>query len=488
MTLVSSNAAAGSYSQNHILSLESQALIDSGFLPKIYKRYGRLFGVYDLLSAAGQVVNLPAQDVKVVELQAPTRPIKLRTAVSTGSAGASITINLHSDNFVNGKSIVRAGFTIVVPAKYQPAGVREDRLYVVTTIADGAVGLTNDVLTCLPLANGTTKTKSQISTEIPAGTSLALGPSTFGRGTLGTTGVVDYPVYRSYTTSVIKTAKTFDGGYLAYKAETMELNNELFSIEKARMEAEMELVAQKDLTCIWGEQNDNASLTQSAYFSGDTVSRRMSRGLFGWLDIAGQALYYTDKFAFSYFRTIKYLLQNQGIYTDKATIFCSPRFADDLYDEAKDYIREYSGGSNLWDAASGKVGFTPKAIEYGGMTYFINPVASLMRPDAAGLMDSAYDSVYATGDAAVVVPDAQVTVGKWGNESNVSIPNMWIGYVNNNGENRRNMMKRILGVNGVFSEDVVSTSADGFQYQGVSEFGFGGAEWNKMILIRKAKA
>lgn len=482
--LITSNVTAGGQTLTQIASLESAALIDRGFLPGIYKRHGRAFGFYDILTAANQVVDLPSQDTKVVEKLAPVRVLKTKTAIT--AASGNLTMELHDDNFESGgtTTVARVGFIVYFPQKYMPAGVREDRGYMITAIGDG--DRTNSSLTLAPVsADGTSKTATALNADLPASTELSIGHSMFAPGSTGPTGLRDFPTTRTYKTGFIREAQEFDGSFFAHKGETIEIDGQYLKLDPVLMESEMRLRDQKESAVIWAEENDNALLVQTSTQGGVSGVRKSSRGLLPWLDIAGQALYYTDG-DFSIFNDIIDTLQTQGVYSKTVTLFCAPRFAQMLSDEGHEYIRDYSGGTNLWDAAEGKIGFTPTVYEYGQVKFYVHTVASFMKPASYGYIDSDDEAQYVAGNICIAVPDGKVTVNEWGNLANVSIPNLWMGYVNRNGENRRNMIGRIKGLNGMGFEGIdIANDGDGFKYCWGSHYGFGGAEWNKMVIVRK---
>lgn len=490
MTLVDSNVIQGAMGASQIASLEAQYLINRGFLPGIYKRYGQLFGLHDILTAANNVVSISAQDHKVVEEKALVRVLKIKNAVTATSG--NLTVELDDENFANpagttGTSVARVGFWLYVPQKYMPAGVTEDRPYRIQAIGNG--DRANSSLTLAPITlTGTSKTATSLAADLPAGTYLTIGHSSWARGGTGPVGLKDYPVYREYKTGFIRDAQEFDGAFISHQGETVEIDGRYLRLDPILMKAELRLKDQKESAVIWSEENDNPNLTQTSTFGSETDTVRSTRGLFPWLDLAGQKLYYSDGGDFNIFDQIIDSLVSQGVYTKTATVFCAPRFAQMITKIGHDYIREYSGGSNLWDAATGKIGFTPTVIEYGNMTFFIHVVASFAKPASYGFIDSDNEAQYVAGNAAVVVPDAKVTVNKWGEQANVTIPNMWMGYVNYNGEDRTNMIGRIKGLNGVFEGIDIVSEADGFKYCWGSEFAFGGAEWNKMVFLRKSIA
>lgn len=482
MSFVNSNVIAGEHGPAHILSFENEGLIQDKIYPRVFKQYGNAYGMQDFLAGLDRVVNVPANNHKVVEEYAPEWPLKTATEISTGSAGDPITIVIDSDSLVNNKHLARVGFSVSIPARYQPTGVTEDRKYIITALSETTVA--NDTLTCEPEnADGTNDTASQISTAVPAGTYIAVGYSSFARGAGQPSGLRDFPVTKTYTSHIIAETKGFDGAVLGHEGSIAEYEGTRWIINEAINKAEFSLKRQKEDAIINGEVNDNTALTQTA-MSGEDAPRRSTKGIIKWLNSDGQSVWFTGSVTIAKFDEIIESLRTQGVYTGSASIFCSPSFLQDVQSNMNDYIREYSGGSNFLNNAKTELGVNIQTLVYGGMTFLLCPIATFSNPASYGLKIS-NTNVYQTGKMAIVVPDVKATVNKWGTESDVTIPNMWLGYVNHNGENRRHMVGRYTGMNGLWSDINVASEYDGYKWFWKSEFMLGGAAWNKLVIVRE---
>jgi hypothetical protein len=483
MSYVSSNVRQGSYGPVQIASMESAELIRAKFMQKVYKQYGEMYRMHDMLNALGGDLSVPAQNQKVVEEYAPYMPIKIKSIISAGAAGAAITIVVDASSMVSNVHQARVGFTVKIPAEYMPVGFRKDGIYKI--IALGTDTIANDQLTCEPFLAGDAYTKQQIAKDVPAGTVLALGFSTYSRGEGQPVGTTDFPIVRDYTSHIVKETKGFDGGVLAHEGEVMEYNGVRWLLSRESMNAEFSLKDQIDDAITFSEPNDNAAdLATATTMSGQLSLNRSTRGVVSWLDDAGQKVYYTDAPDLTVLDDIIDAWISQGVYCKSGTIFCSLAFFRGINDAAKDHVREYSGGSDFLDGAKEKLGITIYTINRDGIDFFLHPVATWSKPGNAGLVVGG-NNVYAAGTMAIAVPNSKVTVNKWGNEGQATIPNLNIAYVNYNGENRKRMMGYYKGVNGVFSGLDVSTDLDGYKLYWGSEFMLIGAEWNKLVLIRK---
>ena len=482
---VSSNVRQGSYGPNYITSMENADLIRTGVFAEVYNQAGQMYRMHDFLMAMGAEYAIPGQNQMVVEKYAPKWPVELAAAISTGTG--DITVQISTDSMVSNVHQARVGFTIKIPAEYMATDYNKDGIYLITALSETSVA--DDTLTCSPLLADGTYTDMEIGTEVPSGTYIDVnGFSAFEPGTGQPEGTYDYPVTRTYYSHIIKETKGFDGNVMAQENVVLEFNGANWLINDAAVDAEFRLKDQMDDAIVFSEPTDNADLTSSTTMSTQTQSLSTTRGVVSWLDDSGQNIYYTDTPDLSILDDIIAAWLTQGVYCKTGTLWCAPQFWRYLQKETTDYIREYSGGSDLLDGIQKTLGVTPTIIEWTGVKFVILPVATLGNPSDAGLVVS-NSHVYAAGQMAIAVPNTNVTApGKdWGEESDVSIPNLWIGYVNQNGENRKFMFGRYLGVNGVneYGTDLVASDLDGWKLFWARHFMLGGAEWNKMVLIRK---
>ena len=106
-------------------------------------RFGYLPGLLDFLEFTGQTVDVKAETMTVFEEGNLEKNIRLGSAISTGSAGADIEFTLHADEYdTNNDYYPQVGDDIVIPAAYQPTGVKEPRRYRVMSSTGSAGSLT----------------------------------------------------------------------------------------------------------------------------------------------------------------------------------------------------------------------------------------------------------------------------------------------------------------------------------------------------------
>jgi hypothetical protein len=467
------------------ISKNSDFLSDNFYKEQVFKRYAKGVTYLDILESARRIISIPAQDMKIVEETFPERPIIVRDQIATGNAGASVTLYLHADNYdVNGKCPLRLYQTVLIPQYYQQAGVTDDRLYWVSALAQQV--LPNDAVTLIPFDNGVDRVKSKIDVAIPALTELMIGPFAFARGTDQPEPTTNTNVTRTLTTGIVKETKGFEGGAIAHAFQVPGMEGQGYLINKESIDAEFRLEAHKDKMITYGQENDNASLVMLSGQTGAYNTVKSTKGIHTWADEASQRQYYNNNFAITDLKTNRLVQESQDNYSNTCTIFCGSKLAQDLYDSCMDYIKEYSGGSDFIDKTTGRIGFTPKVLTYGGVDYYISPVMSLSNPSTYGMKDANDAYRYRFNESALIIPDTKVTVPQWGDKNNYTIPTLALGYVDHNGENRRNMMGIYAGMNGVLPGDRVATGVDGWKYFWSSEFMVIVAEVNKWVYWRKA--
>lgn len=447
----------------------------------LFDQYGEGMKALDFFESIGRVMYFSSQDVKAILRGAPIATVKTGAEVATGSAGADITFAVHSDSHDSANNIpVRVGDTLLIPAAFMPAAVHNDRLYSVTEIT----GTTTKTVVASPLTGtSSTYTNSQISTAIPSGTTLAIGATNFGRGTAGTTGKVDSYTTYSYKSQIMKDALGVEGGRVALDTELINVGESQKALSLELMAAEFRLDKQKEFAFVKGEINENSGLTAASSYGG-TNSITGTDGIYTLADKLAQKYYYTDAMGVMDFDAIKLLFESRGVTSPAATIFTGSPVVTDLENSGLDFIREFSN-SDLLEKVNNKLGIVIERIKKNGIEYKLVSPQSFRNPASFGLnVGDSYS--YALPTSALIIPDENVTTREFNGEMNKSIPNVVIGYVNSNGEDRSNIMSVEPGVNGFIPGSTVANSYDGVKFHWLTEMFTiaGGVE--KWVLARKA--
>jgi len=444
---------------------KNSAIVKPEVRAELYKKYGMGVGARDLIFAAGNVIDVPNQTITIGLAESPLSVITLFDAIAVGAAGENITIHLAATCFdANGNGPLRAGDDVYIPKTYQNAACTSDRAYRVYTVSSDAT--TSKDYVCQPYANAGTyyTTPSEIATEVPAGTVLFIGANSFAPGTAQPAGLADTFETRTFSNRILKESLDFEGGEIAksfYEFSGYEGNKALLTRNIAK--AEFRLDVKEARAFFYGEWADNTSMVQT---SEGSVSNAVPSfgGMWPHADVYAQKLSYAGDFTIDNLYDVGILQQSKGVVAGGVNLFLAgPELGRDVEKSALDYIKAYSGGTDLLDKVKKEIGIDVQAFSINHRTYVLWEPGELADPTGVGLLDSSGDGVYSIATAGLVVPHTNVTVGSFNGQKNVSIPGVQLGYVNHNGENRRRVIQYLKGVNGVagFGSDVAS-AYDGF--------------------------
>lgn len=478
ITVPDSNLSAGYLTNVKFLSQWS-SLIDSNTQREVFQQSGGGVMFVDILRAAGAEQSIPSQDMTCVEEAVQDRAFKVKTEVAVNSAGESLTIDIHSDSFEysSTKHPVRQYDVIMVPGKYMSDG--KPATYWVSTLATAV--LANDRLTCVP-----TDDAFDVDVAIPAGTYLPILYNAFARGTDQPTGKIEYPDTKSYTTGLIKETVGLEGGVLATKMlnDVIKYQGNLWLLNDSTRKMERRMEQMKDFQCLLGQKKSNASLVQTTSLESDSGLVRITDGVVTNIRNYGLSGTFADIFELDDFHSVTDALISQRLYTTNVGFYVGHELYRQIQDVLKDYTREFSGGSDLYNKLNGVLGVTPKGFELDGVTFWIQPLASFSDPAILGLAPTGtYEFEFPY--SGIIVPDSTITVQKWGQQVNASIPNVGLGYVNFNGENRGLITKRQLGMNGIVDGMDVANGIDAIKFYMMSEFMLFGGLWNQKMYITK---
>ena len=425
----------GNYNEAHWRPLIEQRL-DPGYFLETF-RYGMGSYYFDFLEMADRVIDLTTDNPKIYEKLEWESTLKIGTAITTGSAGDPITFKVDVDDIdTNQKIPCKVGDGIVIPAQYQTP--LEDRIYVIVTITVNGV---DDIdITAEPLSEaGSTITASQIGVEVPADTVLKLHSYYTGRGTELPDGRYNYRVIREYQTQIIKETRTFEGGMQALK--WYEVPSETGGTTAWwEGQDEQELYHRKlcDDAIFLGELNDNTALVETSN-AGGSNKRKSTKGIWNWAKEVGQPLDYAGSWDMSYFYDTKDLLLANNV-TAREVMFC---VGTDLYRSVEesnlDWIKEYSGGSNLMRAAD-DLGIETKRVHVNGITFQLHELISFGNPLRYG------NKSYNFSKYGLMIPEGQENATYEGKRE--LHPNFMLGFLNNNNENRRKILGILDGTTG----------------------------------------
>jgi hypothetical protein len=201
-----------------------------------------------------------------------------------------------------------------------------------------------------------------------------------------------------------------------------------------------------------GQVNSNTSNITVTDRDSNNVAARGTKGLWHWVEEDGMEQSYASSYDLAYFDQIKEYLRSQGVTDTKVSILAGSNLYKQIENTVLDFIKAYSGGSDLMTGYA-SVGANIQEFKKNGITNQLCEVVSFDNANSYGVLDTYFR------DAALVIPQSLATIKKspymdlddfYGNSAGdkVKIPNVILGYLNNNGENRTRMLGQVAGVNG----------------------------------------
>lgn len=472
-------SAASSNTKVRPYGLDYYSLASFEFKPGIwaewYQKYGKGFGLMDFLKMAGSVVNVNRDTVTAFEDGSIVRPIRVNSSgISTSTtAGDDIAFTLHADEYdTNNDTYLRIGDSIIIP----PAYLSED---VPAEYRVSSVGATSSAAcAATPL-----RSTAQITTAVPANAYLNVGPTSYGRGMGQPSARSTYGYQRSFYTRILKESVDMVGGLQAQQSYRQELKNGGEGLwMRAQVEAEFNLDNQVDQAIFLSDYNNN-SVTGTDAYSG-SAAIKTTKGLWNHLEDLAQELNYVTRFSMTDFETAKELFRSQGVVTTEIGFVVGPHLVTQLDNMGLDYIKEYSGGTDL-TKTMGELGIDFNVFKKNGLKFICKELASFSNPNTYGVDNL---GTY-LGNAGVMIPMTDVTIsdpsrffdGSEGGK--VSIPNLSLGYLNNNGEDRTRIFQVVAGVNGLGLE--AKTQYDKVDAYFLTEFMLVAMQVNQMIRVLK---
>jgi len=417
-----------------------------------YQAYGNGFLIFDWLQIPGQTVNVKARTLTNRTDQAIERAVQITAAgMAAGGhgAGAVRTFILHANEYLDADTT-----TAVAPYLRQYDTVFIDPLYtnkdVPTQWFVESVGTAGNVTSIFPLDVTVLQT-----VNVPASSYYMVGPNIQGIG-----GGQPGPRRSGANSATFHTAITDEtaeikGGVSAEKLYRNDLDKSGKSIlwSKAQVEAEFHHRAGMDKEILLGQVNTNQANITTVDRDANAVAARGTQGLWHWVEASGMEQSYAGSYDLAYFDQIKEYLRSQGVTDTVVATLCGSNLFKQIENTALDYIKAYSGGSDLMQGYS-SVGANIREFTKNGIKHELCEVISFDNANTYAVLDNYFM------DAGLVIPKSLATVAKnndmvvddsygYSAGDKVKIPNVVLGYLNNNNENRTRMIKPVGGVNGM---------------------------------------
>ena len=426
----------GNYSAQW-LSLHSD-LLRPVYLPQIYKTYGRAFDFLDFYSMAGKNGLVAGRTVKLWEQGNIKATCTTSTAITTGVLGADITFKIDgSDYDTNGNPTVRLQQTVYISQKYQPATVTIPMSYQVVSRSGSAGDYT---FTARPFASAA----AQIVVQVPIGTVLTVGPIQFAPGMGLPASTTQAYFERSFTSTILKEKLAVEGGFLSNQYwEPFEQDGKLMGyVNKMLVDTEFLLDDQINQYVGFGQANDNAALVQTSTFGGSNKVLS-GNGIWPSLNAGAQQLWYAGAFEHADYKTVKDLLESQGVVDQEVIFAMGSELHDDVEQADLNFIREYSGGSDLMKNLN-SLGYDVQQVKRNGITFNRVKLKSLSNPFSMG------NAEYDLSSAGFIMPSSKAKVTSNADQSNpIYLNNIELRYLGKGAENRTRVLGELNGISGI---------------------------------------
>jgi hypothetical protein len=468
-TPATSNTVTSPFDAQYVSLYSAQFKPD--VMSELFHTYGKQFEVIDFLRMAGKEISMKRDEMTSFALNAYNRPVKVKTAVAALTGGEFQFYIAAADYDTNNDTFVRIGDTIHIPGAY--FSKEYDVLARVYEVGATDAALTKAKL----LESGLTWTGT-----FPANGYLQVGSTTYGRGSDQPSAKSRGQVSDTFYTQISKETTDFDGGVQAQQLYVTPQGG-LWGMSLA--DAEFALDYQQSVALWQGTENSN-SVTETNARS-ETTSVRGTQGMWLHADANGQDHEYIDNFTVKDLDAVDELFKATGVIAKSAAMMVGHTLFKQVQDAAHDYIAQYSGGTDLLYMNMKAVGFTPVQWNRAGIDYKLINLAQLSDHQTFGANQKNF-----WVNAGLVIPDEQVTIedkydsiynSEGRTSSKVSLPNVCIGYLQNNTEDRKRIVQPVAGVNGLGYG--ASNTYDRVQMAFLSEYALVANETQKWIRLMK---
>ena len=439
------------------------------YIGELYKRYGKGFGIFDVLELSGRKFNIARSEPKIIEEGSVERSITLAAATAVTNAAATAVFEVVTSGCYCG-----VGDIIVVPPTYLATAQKAKFIPALYQITSSAANGANTRFTATPLDD----TVSDIDTEIPINTKLMVTGGIFAPGSAGPKAKASYPYEKTFYTSIKRAQFLLYGSQESEQRWTETLKNGAKGqFSKASIEADFLLNSWINDDLLIGQRNDdNVSLA-----TGDS-STSYARGTEGLLthlyNYASKQTYSGTTYELSDLYDLKDIMLSQGVVTDRALLCVGPDLGRSIQTNVGlDTIKAYSGGTDFMETMN-KMNISFNAFQIEGINYQVQELTMLSNPEKYNV--GSYDWMQRFG---FVIPEAYVTLRESTNPNNSSFKasNVSIGYKNANGEDRTRIVKVVAGVNGMGYQ--ASNAYDMVQGEMLTEYALIVAKANQLIRI-----
>jgi len=456
-TAVNQDGFVGGYNQSYIDTYSLAGLVPEfkeQILPRLYKTYGRGFDLFNFVRLAGNEFFVKGEKLTAFEeaMQKTSATIAaVSPADTTYNPGDPIYIQLSSDDYgSNDERPLRIGDVVYIPGvkfgKNYPVATQVTAIDTTGTFGSLTAGTGTDTVYTLKTFDNTLDISEAIGTA-----TIVIGHTAFGRGAGQPEGKFRGVLQRSFLTGIAKDTVTIEGGINAMeRQEVFTINGQPTIWDKGLIDVEFSLDRQIAMAVMLGQENNNVALTNTE--NGTPTKTKSTKGFLPIVDALGQKLVLNTTFEYNDFDGVRDLHLSQGCIAKEYIIIASPK----LYTQIENSMTAVldNGSGSLYDAALQTMGVAYKRIIKNNRIYYLIEDESLANPYALGA------DGFGLNASGFVIPlemvsteiNGQLTFGgeTFSNLSGkVMLPNIGVGYLSNNGEDRRRIIAPVAGVNGM---------------------------------------
>jgi hypothetical protein len=435
------NSREGAYSATWALANEAIRV------PETYGELAKLYGdglkLVDALFWAKRYTDISTRAMTVISEGHFWDTLTTSAQVNAVGDGADITVSSLDD--------VRAGMSLEIPAEFF-TGALVPQVYRITS----RTYATPNVYTCSPFLN------ISLDVNIPAATQLIVGASSYAAGTQQpAASVMDYYTHHHHT-RILKETVDFEGGENAIKEyedmKSSEYGASLYA--RAVLISQMKMRLQQNDYVLMGYPNLNSLEQVNRHNEANAILS--DYGLIPAMALPTGAMkqYYTGSYAEDNLDSVKFLLASQGLSGMNSVFFgLGQELFTSIENNMLKFIREYSGGTDLYYSDLNKVGFNVREIFKNNTKFYLCEIPEFSDPTRYAAPGFNFETM------GLIFPDSKVTATLNGFDPKTmanakgekrSLNHLSLGFLNYGKENRKMIVGNKAGVNGMgipFSDD-----------------------------------
>ena len=448
---VQGDAREGVYSTTWRLLNESTTLKPQTY-GELVNLYGEGLKFVDALFWAKKYIDVSTREMTVIEEGHFWGTMTTAAQVATALDSADITIT--------SADLVREDMSVHIPAQYF-TGANVAQSYRITSRA----GAGPYVYTCSPFLD------ISLDVAIPASTELIVGASSYAPGSQQpASAVMDYYSH-THGTRIMKETVNFEGGQNALMEwddlKSSEYGANLWA--RAVMLSQLRMRLQQNDYVLMGVPITNTNgLTENNRFgeANDILSDYGIIPAMARTTAAGaMKQFYTGSYAEDNFDVVKFLLASQGLAGMNSVFYgLGQELFTSIENSMLRFIREYSGGTDLYYDQLNKVGFNVREIYKNNTKFYLCEIPEFSDPTRYAAPGFNFETM------GLIFPDSKVTATLNGFDPRSmanskgekrALNHLTLGFLNYGKENRKMVVGNKAGVNGMgipFSDDYDDSS------------------------------